>query len=172
MRLRAPFYEVIILASYVREGLYRVLLCGSTVILVFNVLLILYSVFTRYILNYSPIWSDELSRYAIVASVMLAMSCAYVDGRHMGIALIKQNANQRVRRAIELYQWFVVLSVSAFFTYVSWRYSLSLGRFSSMGLGVSKSVPLFLLPIGFAALFCMALLQGPFNTQSSKETEC
>lgn len=155
-----------------RENLYRLLLCGAVAILACNVLLILYSVFTRYILNYSPIWSDELSRYTIVASVMLAMSCAYVDGRHMGIAVITQKATLRIRRIIQLYQWFVVLSVSAFFAYISWRYSLSLGRFTSMGLGVSKMVPLLLLPIGFAALFCMALLQGPFQQRHNKEPVC
>jgi TRAP-type C4-dicarboxylate transport system permease small subunit len=150
-----------------RIALYRTMLFFSTSILALNVLLILYSVFTRYVLNYSPIWSDELSRYAIIASVILAMSCAYMDSRHMKVSFIEQMVSPTWRRIIQMYQWLVILGVSCFFVYVSTRYSLSLSKFSSMGLGISKTIPLLSVPIGFAALFVMALIKGPFSQQES-----
>ena len=146
----------------IRIALYRTMLFFSTSILALNVLLILYSVFTRYVLNYSPIWSDELSRYAIIASVILAMSCA-----HMKVSFIEQMVSPTWRRIIQMYQWLVILGVSCFFVYVSTRYSLSLSKFSSMGLGISKTIPLLSVPIGFAALFVMALIKGPFSQQES-----
>lgn len=145
------------------ERLYRLFLLCSVSILALNVLIILYSVFTRYALNHSPIWSDELSRYAIIASVMMAMSCAYVDGRHMRVSIIEQSVSLTTRRMIELYQWLAVATVSLFFAYVSFQYALSLSKFTSMGLNISKTVPLLSLPIGFATLFIMVLLQGPFK---------
>ena len=155
----------------IRMMLYRAMLLLSATILALNVLLILYSVFTRYILNYSPIWSDELSRYAIIASVMLAMSCAYMDSRHMKVAFLEQIVNSTLRSLIQLYQWVVILGVSCFFVYVSTRYSLSLGKFSSMGLGISKTIPLLSIPIGFAALFIMVLIKGPFSEKASLRKE-
>jgi TRAP-type C4-dicarboxylate transport system permease small subunit len=151
----------------IRIALYRTMLFFSTSILALNVLLILYSVFTRYVLNYSPIWSDELSRYAIIASVILAMSCAYMDSRHMKVSFIEQMVSPTLRHIIQMYQWLVILGVSCFFVYVSTRYSLSLSKFSSMGLGISKTIPLLSVPIGFAALFVMALIKGPFSQQES-----
>jgi TRAP-type C4-dicarboxylate transport system permease small subunit len=146
-----------------RIALYRTMLFISASILALNVLLILYSVFTRYILNYSPIWSDELSRYAIIASVMQVMACAYMDSRHMKVSFVEQAVGTRLRHIIQIYQWLVILVVSGFFVYVSARYSLSLGKFSSMGLGISKTIPLLSVPIGFAALFVMALIKGPYS---------
>jgi TRAP-type C4-dicarboxylate transport system permease small subunit len=158
--------------SSIRMSAYRLLLFTSASILALNVLLILYSVFTRYILNHSPIWSDELSRYGIIASVMLAMSCAYVDSRHMRVSFIEQTVSDTLRRLIHLYQWLVVLCVSLFFTYVSIRYSLSLSKFASMSLGVSKTIPLLSVPIGFGALCLMVLLKGPFPQNHKRDTAC
>jgi len=156
----------------IRTSAYCLLLFISASILALNVLLILYSVFARYILNHAPIWSDELSRYGIIASVMLAMSCAYVDSRHMKVSFIEQTVTDTLRRLIHLYQWLVVLCVSLFFTYVSMRYSLSLGKFASMSLGVSKTIPLLSVPIGFGALFLMVLLKGPFPQNVKRDTAC
>lgn len=156
----------------IRSGIYRLLMSLSKTILALNVLLILYSVFTRYILNSAPIWSDELSRYAIIASVMLIMSCAYVDARHMKVSFLEEMVNDFTRRLIKYYQWFVVLAVALFFTFISTKYSLSMGRFTSMGLGVSKTLPLLSMPIGFAALFLMVLLQGPFPTKNKEDEVC
>lgn len=155
-----------------RESAYRLLLLISASILALNVLLILYSVFTRYILNHSPIWSDELSRYSIIASVMMVMACAYVDSRHMRVSFVEQNVGSTTRRLICVYQWLVVLTVSLFFTYVSTRYSLSLSKFASMSLGVSKTVPLLSVPIGFGALFLMVLMQGPFPQDQKRNEVC
>lgn len=156
----------------IRASAYRLLLLISASILAMNVLLILYSVFTRYILNHSPIWSDELSRYGIIASVMLAMSCAYVDSRHMRVSFVEQNVGHTARQLIRMYQWLVVLCVSLFFTYVSARYSIAMGKFASMSLGVSKSIPLLSVPIGFGALFLMVFIQGPFPQNQERNEAC
>lgn len=154
------------------EGLYRFLRWLSSGILALNVLVIIYSVFTRYVLNHSPIWSDELSRYAIVASVMLAISCSYVEDRHMRVSYLEQTVSQTARRFIELYQWLAIAGVALFFAYISFRYALSLSKFTSMGLSVSKSIPLMSLPIGFMTLFLMALLKGPFKKPLNGEEVC
>lgn len=158
--------------QFLCERLYRLFLLSSVSILALNVLIILYSVFTRYALNHSPIWSDELSRYAIVASVMLAVSCAYVDGRHMRVSIIEQSVSQTPRRLIELYQWLVVTAVSLFFAYVSFKYALSLSKFTSMGLSISKTIPLMSLPVGFISLFLMSSLQGPFKKPTNEGEIC
>ncbi|CUB03764.1 TRAP transporter small permease [Marinomonas fungiae] len=154
------------------QGLYRFLRWLSSGILALNVLVIIYSVFTRYVLNHSPIWSDELSRYAIVASVMLAMSCSYVEGRHMRVSYLEQTVSQTARRFIEFYQWLAIAGVALFFAYISFRYALSLSKFTSMGLSVSKSIPLMSLPVGFMTLFLMALLKGPFKKPLNREEVC
>jgi len=156
----------------IRATSYRLLLFTSASILALNVLLILYSVFTRDILNHSPIWSDELSRYGIIASVMLAMSCAYVDSRHMRVSFVEQHVGHTARQLIRMYQWLVVLGVSLFFIYVSARYSISLNKFASMSLGVSKTIPLLSVPIGFGALFLMVLMQGPFPQNHKRNEAC
>ena len=44
---------------------------------------------------------------------------------------------------------------------VSYRYALSVSMFTTSGLGISRTVPLLSLPVGFLLLAWHALLYGP-----------
>ena len=48
--------------------------------------IVLYAVFMRYVLNSAPSWSEELSRYIMVWSALLAMSMALRQKRHIGLS--------------------------------------------------------------------------------------
>lgn len=90
----------------------------------------------------------------------------------MRVSYLEQTVSQTARRFIELYQWLAVAGVALFFAYISFRYALSLSKFTSMGLSVSKTVPLMSLPIGFITLFLMALLKGPFKKSLNEGEVC
>ncbi|GAJ01698.1 unnamed protein product, partial [marine sediment metagenome] len=51
------------------------------------VVIILYSVFMRYILNMAPTWSEELARYLMIWIGLLALSVALKEGKHIGLTL-------------------------------------------------------------------------------------
>ena len=47
--------------------------------------IVLYAVFMRYVMNNAPSWSEEMSRYIMVWSALIAMSLALRQNRHIGL---------------------------------------------------------------------------------------
>ncbi|MCP1314414.1 MULTISPECIES: TRAP transporter small permease [unclassified Halomonas] len=128
-----------------------------------NVLIILYGVLTRYLLGGAPIWTDELSRFLIIATVMLAAGAVWAEGGHMRVALLERRLPGRLAAALVVYQWLVTLAIALGGAFVSYRYAMSpsIGLFKTSGLGISRSIPLLSLAIGFALLAVHVLLYGP-----------
>lgn len=144
------------------KGMRGVLLNVSTLLLLLDLCLLVYGVCSRYLFGSSPIWMDELARYLIIGSVMLALGAVWVDGGHMRVNLLEQHLPARLARGVKCYQWLVALAFFVFAAWVSYRYAINAGRFRSLGLGVSRTWPLLALPAGFALLALMLALQGPW----------
>ncbi len=62
-------------------------------------LIVLYAVFMRYVLNSAPSWSEEMSRYIMVWSALLAMSMALRQKRHIGLSTLVERMWGRFSRA-------------------------------------------------------------------------
>ncbi|WNL38660.1 TRAP transporter small permease [Halomonas sp. PAMB 3232] len=140
-----------------------VTLAVAGALLAVNVMVILYGVLTRYALGGAPIWTDELSRFLIIATVMLAAGAVWSEGGHMRVALLERRLPSPLGRTLNLYQWVVTLVVAVGGAWISYRYAVSpsIGLFKTSGLGISRSIPLFSLAIGFALLTWHVLLYGP-----------
>lgn len=130
----------------------------SITCLAVDVMVLLYGVFSRYIVGAAPIWVDELSRYLMISSVMLISGIVLLNGEHMRLNILERKLNERVRTFIFLYQSLIVTLVLAFMSYVCFNYAVSIYNFKTIGLGISKSIPMFSLPIGFLSLFLFSLI--------------
>ncbi|ABE58022.1 TRAP transporter small permease [Chromohalobacter israelensis] len=122
---------------------------------------ILYGVVTRYVVGQAPIWSDELARYCLIASALLIAGSVWVRGEHMRVALLERHLGHRSRRILLGYQWLLTLSLALAMTWWSWQYALSVSYFTSQGLGISRSIPMMAMPLGFGLLALQVLLHGP-----------
>ncbi|RBI67621.1 TRAP transporter small permease [Vreelandella sulfidaeris] len=130
-------------------------------LLTLNVAAILYGVFARYIAGGAPIWTDEISRFLIIATVMLAAGAVWSEGGHMRVGLLEKLLPTPFARLLNVYQWLLTLLIAAGGAWVSYRYALSVNMFTTSGLGISRTVPLLSLPVGFLLLAWHALLYGP-----------
>jgi len=133
----------------------------ASALFVINVGVLLYGVIARYLVGHSPIWMDELSRYLIIGTVLLVLAPAWLQKRHMRVDFLEQILPPRLQQALRLYSWLLVVGLSGYVAWISWHYAFSVHRFMTMGLGISKTIPLLSIPIGFGCLFLAALLQGP-----------
>lgn len=79
----------------------------------------------------------------------------------MRVDFLEQILPPRLQQALRLYSWLLVVGLSGYVAWISWHYAFSVHRFMTMGLGISKTIPLLSIPIGFGCLFLAALLQGP-----------
>lgn len=136
------------------------LLIASSLMLA-TVLVVLYGVLTRYVLGGAPIWMNELARFLTIATVLLALGAVWVEGAHMRVSLIERLLPSGLVRALVLYQWLLTLFLAGAATWLSLQYALSASMFTTMGLGISRSIPLLSLPIGFALLTWQVLCYGP-----------
>ena len=133
----------------------------AAALLLLNLAVILNGVFQRYLAGGAPIWSDELARFLIIATVMLAAGAVWVEGAHMRVAFIERLLPTFLARLLNLYQWLLTLVFALGGAWISYHYALSVGMFSTSGLGISRSIPLMSLPIGFALLAWHVLWYGP-----------
>lgn len=133
----------------------------ASILLFTNLAIILYGVFMRYFVGGAPIWTDELSRFLIIGTVMVAAGAVWVEGSHMRVALIERLLPTPLVRVLNLYQWLLTLGIAVGGAWVSYRYALSVGMFTTSGLGISRTIPLMSVPIGFALLAWHVLWHGP-----------
>ncbi|MZI92752.1 TRAP transporter small permease subunit [Vibrio sp. CAIM 722] len=132
--------------------------CISICCISVDVLTLLFGVFSRYLLGASPIWIDELSRYLMIGAVMLISGVVLLDGEHMRLNFIDKIKSEKLQKISRCYQYIIMTFVFGFLMYFSFTYAISISKFTTLGLGISKSIPMFSLPIGFLGLFLCSLI--------------
>lgn len=133
----------------------------ASILLFINLSVILYGVFMRYFVGGAPIWTDELSRFLIIGTVMIAAGAVWVEGSHMRVALIERLLPPPLARLLNVYQWLLTLGFAVGGAWVSYHYAQSVSMFTTSGLGISRTIPLMSMPIGFALLAWHVLWYGP-----------
>ncbi|WP_136249063.1 TRAP transporter small permease [Halomonas borealis] len=139
----------------------RLALTLASTLLFIDLLAMLYGVVMRYLVGGAPIWSDELARYLIIGSVMLAAGAVWTEGGHMRVALIERLLPRPLCRLLNVYQWLLTIVLAVAGAIFSYRYAQSVSMFTSQGLGISRTIPVMALPIGFVLLAWQALWHGP-----------
>lgn len=122
---------------------------------------ILYGIVARYVVGQAPIWSDEFARYCLIASSLLIAGNVWARGEHMRVALLERRLGATARRLLLAYQWLLTLVLTLAMTWWSWHYALSVGYFTSQGLGISRTIPTMAMPLGFGLLTLQVLIHGP-----------
>lgn len=143
------------------EGIARLSIAVATVMLLLNVGIVMYGVITRYLVGGAPIWTDELARYAMIATAMLGMAGVWLRGEHMRVSLAERFLPPDKARWIVRYQWLLAVLIALSGAWLGMRYALSVSIFRSQGLGISRTIPMLSMPAGFIFLAAGLLLRGP-----------
>ncbi|WP_312934576.1 TRAP transporter small permease [Stutzerimonas nitrititolerans] len=105
----------------------------------------------RFLLNYSSVWGEEVSRYAFIYLAWIAAAAAVRDRSHIRIDVLVNLGGARMRRlawwlsdiaTLILAVWALWLSISPVMT------SLQFGSVTA-GLQVSQAIFLAAIPLGF-----------------------
>lgn len=86
----------------VRRGLGTVLLWFAGALLVLMTLLVLYQVFTRYVLNSPVAFTEELVRYALIWTTFASASYAFLHRHHMALTVVRDKLPPRARHGFLL----------------------------------------------------------------------
>ena len=110
-------------------------------------------VFSRYLLNHSLFWSEEVGRMCLVWISFLGASAVYKRGGHIGIYFLVQRLPHRVRRILAI----LLLLLSFFFFAIMIIFGFSFVAFTAgqktAALGIPKSIPYLAIPLSGLLFF-------------------
>jgi len=135
-----------------------------------DVMTLLGGIFSRYVFGASPIWIDELSRYLMIGAVMLIAGVTLEQKQHMQLNIIDKLSSKKIKRCVHIYQNIIITVIFSFMTYFSFNYAVSIHNFTTIGLAISKTIPMLSIPIGFCSLLIyssVTLFHSLFNYQEN-----
>ena len=121
----------------------------ATLILLTSIMFVVVgaNVFSRFVLNRSLGWADELARFIFIWISLLGAVLAYHENRHIGLDfIIKKITNTKVQSFIIFLGNLLVLIVLAFLTYFGLRVANS-ARNVSPALYIPMRTVYMILPI-------------------------
>lgn len=139
--------------SRLRRGLSSVLLWSAGTLLVLMTLLVMVQIITRYALNQPTAWTEELVRYALIWTSLLAASYAFIERRHMALTVVRDRLPERLRRAVIVGVDVLVLLFAVLVLGVGGT-MLALGSAGDLSalLGISRGAVYAIVPISGVAI--------------------
>ena len=134
----------------------RKLLAGiATVLLSAMTLLVLYQVFTRYVLNSPAAFTEELVRYFLIWTGFIGAAYAFFTRQHMCLVLVRDSLNPAGQRILMTLVDLLILLFALFvITIGGFKLALSAEKVYSALLGIPRSLVYAMAPV--SGLFMIA----------------
>lgn len=142
------------------------------VFLLINISDILISVFFRYFLKYSLVWTEEVARFTLIYAVMFSAPAALSYGEHVSISVIVDRLPAPVAGLVKWIRNILIVGILILMTYLGIKYTGGAWRFKTLALGIPKAVPMMAIPIGMGLLFIQYILLeivSKYNTKAADE---
>jgi TRAP-type transport system small permease protein len=115
-------------------------------------LVIIYHVFSRFLVGPSPAWSEALARYLMIYLVFMGAAIALRHQRLIAIQALSQSLSERPRRVLGVAVLVVCLVFFVLLLYQGVLITQQVSGQSSASLGVSMAVPYAAIPVGAALM--------------------
>jgi TRAP-type C4-dicarboxylate transport system permease small subunit len=118
-------------------------------------------VFSRYVLNDSLVWAEELTRFAVAWSTMIGAGAAYRLGEHIGVTILLERLRGPWRALVIRAVHLAVLAFAVMLAWEGWLFTLR--NFARGQLTAAMQVPIawahLAVPVG-AALIALAAAEA------------
>ncbi|MGM0124646.1 TRAP dicarboxylate transporter, DctQ subunit [Enterococcus sp. AZ194] len=157
----------------VRNALDKVLEIFGSVLLAVMILVVLYQVFTRTVLNNPNTVTEELVRFGLVWLSMLAS--AYVVGKrsHLAVTMLSDNLSGKNKRLLEIIiQVLFLVFAAVIMVFGGWKaVSVTMGQISP-SLSIPMGYVYLAVPVSGVIMFIYSLLnlfEQPLKKESEQE---
>lgn len=125
------------------------LLAGiATVLLSVMTLLVLYQVFTRYVLNSPAAFTEELVRYFLIWTGFIGAAYAFITREHMCLVLLRDSLKPAKRRILMIAIDALILVFAIFvITIGGFKLAMSAEKVFSALLGIPRSLVYAMAPV-------------------------
>ncbi len=129
------------------------------------VVVVVYGVFTRYILRAPSDWTMEISQYLFCGISLLATGYALLQGSHVRIDLVRNSLSKKIQKRLDLVQYPIILSLCIVLIWMGgeefWGAFISNNRSESV-IGMPLWPVWSTIPIG-GILLLLAAISGFFK---------
>ena len=115
---------------------------------------IFYQFFTRYALNNSASWTEEIARYLLIGTVFIAIAASVRTNRHIHVDLFYRLLPAAVCRALSTLVDVIRLAFFAFAVYLTWAMMEKMGnyRMTIVDLPMNAVYGVCLVGFGFSTI--------------------
>ena len=132
----------------IRKGMNFLLSRIAAVLLSIMTLLVLYQVFTRYVLNNPAAFTEELVRYSLIWTGFIGAAYAFSTREHMALTLVIHKLDDKKKRTLQTVINLLILLFALFvMTIGGVKLALSAQKVYSALLGIPRSLVYAMAPV-------------------------
>ena len=136
------------LLTVIKKWMTRILSGIATVLLSVMTLLVLYQVFTRYVLDSPAAFTEELVRYFLIWTGFIGAAYAFITREHMCLVLVRDNLKPQQRRILMIFLDVLILVFALLvITIGGFKLAVSAQREYSALLGIPRSLVYGMAPV-------------------------
>ena len=134
--------------TIVKKVMTKLLAGVATILLSVMTLLVLYQVFTRYVLNSPAAFTEELVRYFLIWTGFIGAAYAFITREHMCLVLLRDSLKPESRRILMTFLDVLILIFAVFvITIGGFKLAMSARKVYSALLGIPRSLVYSMAPI-------------------------
>src|SRR5689334_21337478 len=111
---------------------------------------IFYQFFTRYVLNDSAAWTEEIARYLLICMVFIGMAWAVRTTRHIHVDFVYRLVPPRVGRVLATLVDVVKVLFFGYMTVLTWQMMVKMGNYKMTIVDLPMNLVYGVCMIGFA----------------------
>lgn len=139
----------------IKKYMNKVLAACCAVLLTFMTFLVLWQVFTRYVLNSPAAFTEELVKYSLIWTGFIGAAYAFFTRQHMCLVLVRDSLNPAGQRILMTLVDLLILLFALFvITIGGFKLALSAEKVYSALLGIPRSLVYAMAPV--SGLFMIA----------------
>ncbi|MCK8779345.1 TRAP transporter small permease [Rhizobium sp. NTR19] len=113
--------------------------------------------FTRYALNNSLAWTEEIAANCLVVLVFLGSVMCVRMARHISVDMLYRFLSRKVGRALELLVDFIVIGFFAYTTWLMWRYIAIVGNERMVTVNLPRGYVFYTVFAAFALMLARSV---------------
>ena len=134
--------------TVIKKVMTKLLAAIATVLLSVMTLLVLYQVFTRYVLNSPAAFTEELVRYFLIWTGFVGAAYAFITREHMCLVLVRDSLKPESRRVLMTVIDVLILVFAIFvITIGGFKLAMSAQKVFSALLGIPRSLVYAMAPV-------------------------
>lgn len=134
-----------------------------------NVISITLSVLSRFVINLSLGWTDEIAGYSLVWITFLGAAWAVIDNDHIGFESLVEAMPTKLQTGVNVVIRLLMIGCCTLLTFTGWKVAVLTWDNTVVSLPISKGFVMAVIPVS-AMIMLFALVIQLFSTKTGINT--